>query len=72
VPTHGEPTPFVIAQPKALPTQLTPQDSILFDQIGQGFLLLPIQPADQPGEKNPKRDNVDHDGSLSLRQPPKS
>jgi len=25
---HGEPTPFVIGQPKASPTQLTPQDSI--------------------------------------------
>ena len=33
-PAHGEPTPSGIARSKALPTQLTAQDSILFDQIG--------------------------------------
>jgi hypothetical protein len=31
---HGQPTPFVIAQSKAPPTQLTPQDAILFNQVG--------------------------------------
>jgi len=46
VPAHGEPTPFVIAQPQAPSTQLTSKDSILFDQIGQGLLLPIIQPAD--------------------------
>jgi hypothetical protein len=37
VAAHGEPTPFIIAQPKAPPTQLPSQDAILLDQIGQDF-----------------------------------
>ena len=32
VPAHGEPTPLGIRQPQTPPTQLTPKDSILFDQ----------------------------------------
>ena len=67
VPAHGEPTPFVIGQPKALSTQLTPQDSIFFNQIGQGLLLLTIQPADQSDEKKPEGEDVDHGGSLHQR-----
>ena len=67
VPAHGEPTPFVIGQPKASPTQLTPQDSILFNQTGQGVLLLTIQQANQSGEKKPEGEDVDHGGSLHQR-----
>ena len=67
VPTHGEAPPFVIGQSKTSPTQLTPKDSILFDQIGQGLLLLTIEPADQRGESKPKERNVDHAGSLPHR-----
>ena len=64
VPAHGESTPLIIAQPKAPPTQLPPQDSILFDQVGQGLLLPMIQPADQGGEKKPRGHDVNHGGSL--------
>ena len=64
LPAHGEPTPFVIGQPKAPPTQLTPEDSVFFDQIGQRRLLPMIQPADQAGEKNPRGRDVNHGGSL--------
>ncbi|PYR28281.1 MAG: hypothetical protein DMF92_14470 [Acidobacteria bacterium] len=39
-------------------TQLTPQDSIFFDQIGQGLLRLPIQLVDQRGKKNPQGGHV--------------
>jgi hypothetical protein len=33
VPTRGQPTSFVIGQPQS-PTQLSSEDSILFDQVG--------------------------------------
>ena len=67
VPAHGEPAPFVIAEPQPPPTQLTPKDSILFDQIGQGLPLLTMQPAAQRANKNPQGGNVDHGGSLHHR-----
>ena len=67
VPTHGQLTPLVIAQPHAPPMELAPEDAILFDQIGQGLLLAMIQPADQGGEKNPGGRHVNHGGSLSHR-----
>src|ERR1700674_420743 len=70
VPADGEPTPLVLAQPKAPATQLTPQDSVLFDQIGQGLLLLTIQPADQRGKNNPQGGDVDHGRSLHQRPRP--
>ena len=63
MPEHGESPSVVIAQPKTPPTQLTPQDSILFDQIRQGLVLLTIQPADQRGKEDPEEEHVDH-GSL--------
>jgi hypothetical protein len=67
LPEHGEPTPSVIGQPNVSPTQLSPQDSIFFNQIGHGLLLLTIQPADQSGEKKPEGENVDHGASLHQR-----
>ena len=67
LPAHGEPTPFIISEPKAPPTQLTPEDSVFFDQIGQRRLLLMIQPADQAGEKKPRGRDVNHGGSLHHR-----
>lgn len=39
MPAHGEPTPFIIAQPKGSPTQPPPQDSVFLDQISEGSLL---------------------------------
>ena len=47
--------------------QLPPQDAILFEQICPGRLLLPIQPADQRGERDPQEQRVNHGGSLSHR-----
>ena len=67
MPAHREPTPFVIVEPQAPPSQLTPKDSILFDQIGQGLLLLTIQAGGQRAKKNPLRANVDHGASLHHR-----
>ena len=67
VPAHGQSTPVVIAQPHAPPTELVPEDAILFDQVGQGLLVPMIQPADQGGEKNPRGRHVNHRGSLPHR-----
>lgn len=64
VPACGEPTPFVISQPEPPPTQLSPEDSILFDEVGQGLLLLTAQPAGQSTENNPREGDIDHGGSL--------
>jgi hypothetical protein len=33
---HGQPVPIIIAQPEALPPQLTSKDSMLFNQIRSG------------------------------------
>jgi len=66
VPAHGEPTPFVIAQPQTPSPQLRSQDAIFFDQIRHGLLLLPIQPADQRGEKHLQANNIDHGGKVYL------
>ena len=63
---HGEPTSFIIGEPKA-PTQLTPEDSVFFDQMGQGLLLPMIQPADQRGEKKPRGRDVNPCRSLHHR-----
>jgi hypothetical protein len=50
VPMHGEPTSFVVAEPQTPPTQLSPQDSILFDHVGQTLLLPAAHPAGENSE----------------------
>jgi hypothetical protein len=37
-----ESSPVVIAQSQAPPTQLLPQDAVLFHQIADGIPLLPL------------------------------
>lgn len=44
--------------------QLPPQDAVSFEQIGHGRLLLPIQPADQRGERDPQEQRVNHGGRV--------
>ena len=66
VPTHGQPTPFVIGQPQS-PNQLSSEDSILFDQVGHALLLPAVQPAGQNSEKQPRGREIDHGGSLYHR-----
>jgi len=56
----GEPTTFVISQPRAPSPQLLSQNTILFNQIRKGLILLSIQPAHQRGEQHPQEDHVDH------------
>ncbi len=45
--------PVVIGEPQAPLTHLPPQDAILFDQIGERFTLLPIEPNGN-GQEQPK------------------
>jgi len=40
-----ESSPVVIGQPQALPTQLPPEEAVLFDQIGQGLPLAALPSA---------------------------
>jgi hypothetical protein len=47
---HAQPTPVVIAQSQAPSPQLLSQDAVLFDQVCQGLLLPPIQPAHERSE----------------------
>jgi hypothetical protein len=48
--------------------QLPPQDAILFDQIRQGRLLLPIPPADHRDKQRSQERNIDHDARVYLTE----
>jgi hypothetical protein len=59
MPALDEPTPFIVGEPKAPPTQLTRR--MRFSSIRWAKALLPmIQPADQEGEKKPREREVNH------------
>jgi hypothetical protein len=64
VPTNGEPTPLVIAEPKTPALELLPQDAILHNQVRHGLLLASIQPADQRREQHAEKKCVDHGGTV--------
>jgi hypothetical protein len=42
---HGEAAPIIVTEPQATPTDLFPQETILFDQIRERLSLPAIQPA---------------------------
>ena len=65
---HGEPAPVVIGETQAPPTQLPPQEAILFDQIGERLPLPMIEPTDEGQEQQPKDGHVDHEREL-ISQP---
>jgi hypothetical protein len=66
---RGEPTPFVIAQLEAPPTQLTPKNSVFFDQIRQRLLLPMIQPAEERSEQTGYAASVVVEGHTERRIP---
>lgn len=56
---HGQPTAFLVSQvdPAAhVPTE----DAVLFDQVGHGVVLPPVEPADQRGEQQAERHRIEH------------
>ena len=62
-----EPSPVVIGQPQALPTQLPPEQTVLFDQLGQGLPLAALQPASQHHQQHLKGRGIDHEQELIAR-----
>ena len=64
VPTNGEPTPLVIAEPETPALELLPQDAILLDQVRHGLLLASIQPADQRRQQHAEKKCVDYGATV--------
>ena len=52
--------PVVIGESEAPPTQLPPQESILFDQVRQHVPVLPVQPAGDREQQDLEGRDVDH------------
>lgn len=58
-------TPLTIREPEPTAAQLDPQDSILFHQIRDHVLLLPIEPAGERSQEELQRgDGNNHDGRV--------
>ena len=64
LPAPCQTAPLVVSQRQSSATELSPQSSILFDQIGNDILLLVIQPTRQRSEKHPDEGQVNHGASL--------
>ena len=64
LPAPRETAPLFVGYPHSSATKLTPQSSVLFDQIGDDILLLVIQSTRQRGEKHPDEGEVNHGASL--------
>ena len=48
---YGKASPVVVRQPQAAPTDLLPQNAILFNEVGERFTLSAIQPAGEGEEQ---------------------
>jgi hypothetical protein len=44
---YGQPAPVVISEPQPSPTELPPEETVLFNQVGDRFPLAALQPAGQ-------------------------
>ena len=64
---RGKFPPVVIGDPEAPPTQLLPQDPILFDQVRQHLSLTPVQPPGDREQQHLDGRDVDHVWELSAR-----
>ena len=64
---YCESPPIVIGEPQAPPTDLPPEEAILFDQIGERLPLPAIEPTDDGEEQQPKNRHVDHERELISR-----
>jgi hypothetical protein len=62
--SHGEAPPVSGRQPQATPTDLFPQETILFDQIGERLSLPAIEPAGDGEEQQAEHRHVDHEREL--------
>ena len=64
---HGEPAPVVIGETQAPPTQLPPQEAILFDQIGERLPFSAIEPSGDGDEQQLETRDVDHEREVISR-----
>src|SRR5438445_9653038 len=65
-PAPRQTAPLLVAESEFSAGELTPQDAVLFDQIGDDVLPLVIQPAGQGGENNPHEHAVNHGAESTL------
>jgi hypothetical protein len=63
--TRRPPAPLIIREPQPSAAQPGPQDSMLFHQIRDHLLLLPIEPAGEGGEEQ-RSDGNNHGGESLL------
>ena len=64
---YGEPPSVVIGEPQASLTDLPPEHAVLFDQIGERFPFLAIEPTGNGQEQQPKDRHVDHEREVISR-----
>jgi hypothetical protein len=62
---YGESPPVVVRPPQAPPTDLPPQNAVLFNKIGERLTLPAIQPAADGEEQQLDDRNVDHERELT-------
>ena len=63
---YGQPTTLVIGESKSMPFQWLLQDAVLFQQIVDDMLLVPVEPAGRSDEEELKRlECAGHATSLS-------
>ena len=67
LPAPRQTAPLLVSHPQSSATELSPQSSILFDQIGNDILLLVIEPTRQRSEKDANSTLVKHGASLRRR-----
>jgi len=65
-PPPRQTAPLLVAESESSARELTPEDAILLDQIGDDVLLLVIQPVGQGGQNNPDEHAVNHGAESTL------
>jgi hypothetical protein len=62
--SSGQPSPVVISQPKSTAAELSTQESVLFDEVGQRLSFPAFQPTSQHQQHHLERRGVDHEAQL--------
>ncbi len=62
--SYGESPPVLVREPQSSPTDPSPKEAILFDQVGERLPLPAIEPAGDGEEQQTKGRHVDHGSEL--------
>jgi signal transduction histidine kinase len=62
--TGSQPTAVVIRQAQSPRTELTTEEPVLFDEVGDRLALPAVQPAGQHAQRHLQRHGVDHEPEL--------